>query len=195
MTAPFVRPRWQRPLLLLRAAPARGRAASTSTGASRSGHPRTLSGSPPRTGRAGLVRGRLWRLRSVRQGLEQRARIVLPGYTVNPACNYYFMVVSTFLIAWLYERHMDNKVDPLAAEIRQAVAEDVESYTRRIGRPPGLELGGLREHLREQVRFRERLGRDHHRPLIRLRIHRVHAELAVANRTELALRLRDRELA
>jgi methylenetetrahydrofolate dehydrogenase (NADP+)/methenyltetrahydrofolate cyclohydrolase len=27
---------------------------------------------------------------------------------------------------------------PIAAEIRQAVAEDVESYRRRIGRPPGL---------------------------------------------------------
>ena len=27
--------------------------------------------------------------------------------------------VSTFLIAWLYERHMDNKVDPLAADIRE----------------------------------------------------------------------------
>ena len=26
--------------------------------------------------------------------------------------------VSTFLIAYLYERHMDNKVDPLAARIR-----------------------------------------------------------------------------
>jgi uncharacterized membrane protein (DUF485 family) len=26
--------------------------------------------------------------------------------------------VSTFLIAWLYERHMDNKVDPLAESIR-----------------------------------------------------------------------------
>jgi uncharacterized membrane protein (DUF485 family) len=26
--------------------------------------------------------------------------------------------VSTFLIAWLYERHMDNKVDPLAARVR-----------------------------------------------------------------------------
>jgi uncharacterized membrane protein (DUF485 family) len=26
--------------------------------------------------------------------------------------------VSTFLIAWLYERHMDNKVDPLAARLR-----------------------------------------------------------------------------
>jgi uncharacterized membrane protein (DUF485 family) len=25
---------------------------------------------------------------------------------------------STFFIAWLYERHMDNKVDPLAAQIR-----------------------------------------------------------------------------
>ncbi len=25
---------------------------------------------------------------------------------------------STFLIAWLYERHMDHKVDPLAAAIR-----------------------------------------------------------------------------
>jgi uncharacterized membrane protein (DUF485 family) len=26
--------------------------------------------------------------------------------------------VSTFLIAWLYERHMDNNVDPLAARVR-----------------------------------------------------------------------------
>lgn len=26
--------------------------------------------------------------------------------------------VSTFLIAWLYERHMDNKVDPMAARVR-----------------------------------------------------------------------------
>jgi uncharacterized membrane protein (DUF485 family) len=29
--------------------------------------------------------------------------------------------VSTFLIAWLYERHMDNKVDPLAARVRDQV--------------------------------------------------------------------------
>lgn len=26
--------------------------------------------------------------------------------------------VSTFLIAYLYERHMDNKVDPIAARVR-----------------------------------------------------------------------------
>jgi uncharacterized membrane protein (DUF485 family) len=35
--------------------------------------------------------------------------------------------VSTFLIAWLYERHMDNKVDPLAARIR----EDLEGRALR----------------------------------------------------------------
>jgi aminobenzoyl-glutamate transport protein len=42
-------------------------------------------------------------------GLSQEAaRIVLPGYEVNPACNYYFMVASTFLISalgtWVTER-------------------------------------------------------------------------------------------
>ena len=29
--------------------------------------------------------------------------------------------VSTFLIAWLYERHMDNKVDPIAARVRESL--------------------------------------------------------------------------
>ena len=29
--------------------------------------------------------------------------------------------VSTFLIAWLYERHMDNNVDPIAARVRQTL--------------------------------------------------------------------------
>jgi uncharacterized membrane protein (DUF485 family) len=29
--------------------------------------------------------------------------------------------VSTFLIAWLYERHMDNNVDPIAARVRRAL--------------------------------------------------------------------------
>ena len=39
---------------------------------------------------------------------EEAARIVEPGYVVSPACNYYFMVVSTFLVAgvgtWVTER-------------------------------------------------------------------------------------------
>ncbi|HVG60115.1 MAG TPA: AbgT family transporter [Hyalangium sp.] len=42
-------------------------------------------------------------------GLSQEAaRIVTPGYTVNPACNYYFMAASTFVISlagtWVTER-------------------------------------------------------------------------------------------
>ena len=39
---------------------------------------------------------------------QEAARIVLPEYLVNPACNYYFMVVSTFLVTllgtWVTER-------------------------------------------------------------------------------------------
>jgi aminobenzoyl-glutamate transport protein len=39
---------------------------------------------------------------------EEAARIISPDYVVNPACNYYFMFVSTFLIAllgtWVTER-------------------------------------------------------------------------------------------
>jgi uncharacterized membrane protein (DUF485 family) len=35
--------------------------------------------------------------------------------------------VSTFLIAYLYERHMDNKVDPIAARVR----DDLERGARR----------------------------------------------------------------
>jgi len=39
---------------------------------------------------------------------QEAARIIDPQYTVSPACNYYFMVVSTFLIAatgtWVTER-------------------------------------------------------------------------------------------
>lgn len=33
--------------------------------------------------------------------------------------------VSTFLIAWLYERHMNKNVDPLAAKIRHELEGDV----------------------------------------------------------------------
>ena len=39
---------------------------------------------------------------------EEAARIIDPTYTVNPACNYYFMFVSTFIIAvlgtWVTEK-------------------------------------------------------------------------------------------
>ena len=39
---------------------------------------------------------------------QEAARIIDPGYTVTPACNYYFMFISTFLIAalgtWVTEK-------------------------------------------------------------------------------------------
>jgi aminobenzoyl-glutamate transport protein len=60
-------------------------------------------------------------------GLSQEAaQIIRPDYTVNPACNYYFMIASTFFIAgagtWVTERiviprlgeyHGDEKSDEL----------------------------------------------------------------------------------
>ena len=32
--------------------------------------------------------------------------------------------VSTFLIAWLYERYMESKVDPLAARLRERLEQE-----------------------------------------------------------------------
>jgi aminobenzoyl-glutamate transport protein len=48
---------------------------------------------------------------------EEAARILDPGYNVNPACNWYFMIASTFLIslvgwgvsAWVVEPRLKNK--------------------------------------------------------------------------------------
>lgn len=47
---------------------------------------------------------------------EEAARIVQPGYTVNPAANYYFMAASTFLIAgagtWVTEALVVPRLGP-----------------------------------------------------------------------------------
>ncbi len=61
---------------------------------------------------------------------EEAAQIVDPAYTVNPACNYYFLAVSTFFIAaagtWVTER----LVAPRLGEYRGAAeAERVEAVT------------------------------------------------------------------
>ncbi|MFZ2898203.1 MAG: AbgT family transporter [Saprospiraceae bacterium] len=54
-------------------------------------------------------------------GLSQEAaHIIQPGYEVNPACNYYFMFVSTFLItflgAWLTERFVEPRLGKYEGE-------------------------------------------------------------------------------
>jgi aminobenzoyl-glutamate transport protein len=58
---------------------------------------------------------------------EEAARIIDPQYTVTPACNYYFMVVSTFLIAavgtWVTEKLVEPRLGAYEGEV---VAEDKE---------------------------------------------------------------------
>lgn len=64
-------------------------------------------------------------------GLSQEAaRIIRPDYLVNPACNYYFMAVSTFLIAglgtWVTERVV---VPRLGAYSGEEKPEEIRSAT------------------------------------------------------------------
>jgi aminobenzoyl-glutamate transport protein len=64
---------------------------------------------------------------------EEAARIIEPTYSVNPACNYYFMFVSTFLIAglgtWTTEKIVVPRLglytgDEKPEEIRQLSAPE-----------------------------------------------------------------------
>jgi aminobenzoyl-glutamate transport protein len=63
---------------------------------------------------------------------QEAARIVLPDYLVNPACNYYFMVVSTFLITFLGTWVTERLVAPRFGDYRpagDAAAETVEKLS------------------------------------------------------------------
>jgi len=76
-------------------------------------------------------------------GLSQEAaRIIDPGYTVNPASNYYFMFVSTFLISglgtWVTERIV---VPRLGAYTGEEKAEEVRKATTQEKR--GLKFAGV----------------------------------------------------
>jgi aminobenzoyl-glutamate transport protein len=73
---------------------------------------------------------------------EEAARIIDPEYSVSPACNYYFMAVSTFFIAaagtWVTER----LVVPRLGEYRgEQLPEPLRPLERREKR--GLLLAGL----------------------------------------------------
>ncbi len=67
-------------------------------------------------------------------GLSQEAaHIISPGYLVNPACNYYFMFVSTFFIAaagtWVTEKFViprlgEYKGEEKSEELRKLSAEE-----------------------------------------------------------------------
>jgi aminobenzoyl-glutamate transport protein len=62
---------------------------------------------------------------------EEAAHILDKDYTVNPACNYYFMFVSTFLItilgAWITERMVEPRLGKYTGEEK---ADKVEALSK-----------------------------------------------------------------
>jgi len=55
---------------------------------------------------------------------EEAARIIDPNYTVSPACNYYFMVVSTFVIAGVGTWVTEKIIVPRLGDYEGAVADE-----------------------------------------------------------------------
>jgi len=55
---------------------------------------------------------------------QEAARIIQPGYQVNPACNYYFMVVSTFVITAVGWLVTDKIVEPRLGAWKDAGGDD-----------------------------------------------------------------------
>lgn len=66
---------------------------------------------------------------------EEAARIVDEGYTVNPACNYYFMVVSTFFVTatgtWVTEKVVEPRLGPYEGEAKAETIEHLDTAERR----------------------------------------------------------------
>lgn len=66
---------------------------------------------------------------------QEAARILRPEYSVNPACNYYFMFASTFLITavgtWVTEKIVAPRLGEYAGEGSGASLEKLSSAERR----------------------------------------------------------------
>ncbi len=66
---------------------------------------------------------------------EEAARIVDTAYTVNPACNYYFMVVSTFFITttgtWVTEKVVEPLLGSYAGDALPEALEGLDGAERR----------------------------------------------------------------
>jgi aminobenzoyl-glutamate transport protein len=64
---------------------------------------------------------------------QEAARIIDPQYSVTPACNYYFMVVSTFLIAavgtWVTEKVVIPRLGVYEGEVESG-AREMSALTR-----------------------------------------------------------------
>jgi aminobenzoyl-glutamate transport protein len=66
---------------------------------------------------------------------EEAAHIIDKSYTVNPACNYYFMFVSTFLItflgAWVTERMVEPRLGAYTGEEKAEKVEPLSKEEKR----------------------------------------------------------------
>lgn len=73
---------------------------------------------------------------------EEAARIIDPEYLVNPACNYYFMFISTFLIAalgtWTTEKIIIPKLGVYTGEEKAGKIEQLNTVEKR-----GLRYAGI----------------------------------------------------
>jgi aminobenzoyl-glutamate transport protein len=69
---------------------------------------------------------------------EEAARIIDPAYRVNPACNYYFMFVSTFLIAGLGTLVTERIVEPRLGRFTGAGHVDAGATTLTSAERRGL---------------------------------------------------------
>ena len=66
---------------------------------------------------------------------EEAAQIVQPGYVVNPAANYFFMVVSTFVVSaagtWVTERIVIPRLGDYRGEERSTAIDALSDQERR----------------------------------------------------------------
>lgn len=75
---------------------------------------------------------------------EEASHIVQADYTVNPACNYYFMFVSTFLIAglgtWTTEKIVIPKLGLYTGDVKPEEIHDLTDLERRGLRYAGISM-------------------------------------------------------
>jgi aminobenzoyl-glutamate transport protein len=87
---------------------------------------------------------------------EEAARIITPGYEVNPSANYYFMVVSTFLIATLGTIVTERVVEPRLGSYAGADHTDTTVTTLEAAEKRGLWFGRPRACWSRRSSFGER---------------------------------------
>lgn len=74
---------------------------------------------------------------------EEAARLIDPAYEVNPACNWYFMAASTFLVTFVGWAITEFIVEPrLGVYDESLMSEDVDEQTA-LEKPTPLERRGL----------------------------------------------------